>query len=505
YISAYLVKYDSSGNVLWAVNSKGPTSPYSSCLVMSLAVDNAGNTFITGDIEDSVFFGPYILIDTNYPARCPFITKYDKNGNILWAKEAPCTDGRITSVVTDLSGNALTTGVFSDSIVFGSTILRVNPSVNNGWGMFTAKYDPSGNVLWVKQAQGQVSDDFSEISTDNLGNAYVTGSFFYDSATFGSFTLRTAFLDMFLVKYDPLGNVIWAKQSYAIGGNGKAGGCAIARTRFNDFYVTGQFEGSVLIGSDTIIALIPNQNDIFIAKYDSGGNVIWVKSGTVLDSNSWLPFSISADTVNRFYLTCCTYDAEYTGHTTCKIKIGTDTFLLNVNPKYDGASVLAEFDSSGRILCGDIIKLGEADGGQWLLNNLATDASGKYVYLGGTAAEDTLVFGAYTVLPWYSYIAKWQPCDGGTEQGVTNISASDQTAILFPNPNKGVFTIQTIGVNNESLVEVYNIFGEMIYTAKLNTTTTQLDLSNNAAGVYLYRVITETGDLISDGRFVIQK
>jgi hypothetical protein len=49
------------------------------------------------------------------------------------------------------------------------------------------------------------------------------------------------------------------------------------------------------------------------------------------------------------------------------------------------------------------------------------------------------------------------------------------------------------------------MFGEKIYSSKLHPTTTQIDLSTNADGIYLYRVLTENGDLISSGKMVIQK
>ena len=53
-------------------------------------------------------------------------------------------------------------------------------------------------------------------------------------------------------------------------------------------------------------------------------------------------------------------------------------------------------------------------------------------------------------------------------------------------------------------MEVYSMLWEMIYTSKLNATTTQIELSNKAEGLYLYRVITETGNLVGEGKFLIE-
>ncbi|HWY98244.1 MAG TPA: T9SS type A sorting domain-containing protein [Bacteroidia bacterium] len=79
------------------------------------------------------------------------------------------------------------------------------------------------------------------------------------------------------------------------------------------------------------------------------------------------------------------------------------------------------------------------------------------------------------------------------------------TAEVFPNPSNGKFTIETPVVSNELSVEIYNVLGEGIYMSNLNDSISQIDISGNASGIYLYRVITQTGDLISEGKLIIQK
>jgi hypothetical protein len=96
-------------------------------------------------------------------------------------------------------------------------------------------------------------------------------------------------------------------------------------------------------------------------------------------------------------------------------------------------------------------------------------------------------------------IAKWGMVSGINELSNLNIEK------IFPNPSNSIFTMQSNKVEINSIVEIYNMLGEKIYTAKLNPTLTQIDLSNNADGIYLYRVLTENGDLISAGKMVIQK
>lgn len=114
-----------------------------------------------------------------------------------------------------------------------------------------------------------------------------------------------------------------------------------------------------------------------------------------------------------------------------------------------------------------------------------------------------------------SYIgAAWVFNTGTT--GIDNISTSYENTLVYPNPSNGLFTIKP-SVNNSqpvpteasglSEVEVYNMLGEKVYSKQFTVNNSQLtiDLSSLPSGVYLYRVLTETGDLVSEGKFIISK
>src|SRR5690606_8330373 len=110
-------------------------------------------------------------------------------------------------ISTDANGNVLVTGFFgSPSITFGSTTLT-NASSTGKDELFIVKYDPNGNVLWAKSAGGINGDWGNSISTDANGNVLLTGYFSSSSITFGSTTLTNAgSYDIFIAKYDSSGN-----------------------------------------------------------------------------------------------------------------------------------------------------------------------------------------------------------------------------------------------------------------------------------------------------------
>jgi hypothetical protein len=193
---------------------------------------------------------------------------------VVWAKRAGGTGNDIgQNISIDAAGNSYITGYFaSSSIVFGSTPFLANVGGND---IYIAKYDPSGNALWAKSVGGSLNETGLGIGTDAGGNIYATGYYQSSSLTFGSTTLTNSGSDdYFIVKYNPAGNVIWAKgasgASNDIGYNLKVDAA-------NNIHVVGTFNSSsVTFGSSTIS--LNSFDDIFILKYDSTGIVLWAKS-----------------------------------------------------------------------------------------------------------------------------------------------------------------------------------------------------------------------------------
>jgi OOP family OmpA-OmpF porin len=76
---------------------------------------------------------------------------------------------------------------------------------------------------------------------------------------------------------------------------------------------------------------------------------------------------------------------------------------------------------------------------------------------------------------------------------------------VFPNPSNGVFTVESSVVSHQLSVEVYNELGQKIFS-QFSTFNSQfsINLSNQPLGIYLYRVITEQGELVGSGKLIIK-
>src|ERR1700756_2962826 len=73
------------------------------------------------------------------------------------------------------------------------------------------------NWLWANSAGGTNNDQAYSITTDLWGNVYAVGIFASSPMNFGSTTLSAVgAFDVFIVKYNTNGNVLWAKSA---GGN----------------------------------------------------------------------------------------------------------------------------------------------------------------------------------------------------------------------------------------------------------------------------------------------
>gem|GEM_PF-5984221 len=96
-------------------------------------------------------------------------------------------------------------------------------------------------------------------------------------------------------------------------------------------------------------------------------------------------------------------------------------------------------------------------------------------------------------------------CINGIPTSVNSIDKVQQSVILFPNPNHGQFTIESSVVSGQSLVEVYNMLGERVFMQySLPDTQCHVNLSNQPAGIYLYRIIGADSKSIATGKFVIE-
>jgi hypothetical protein len=465
YTSLFVVKYSSNGNVLWAKSAGGDyyIEP------ISIAADNLGNIYVAGYFKgDSITFGSIKLInkDTGNTGDI-FIAKYDTSGNIIWAKSAGGDyDDYANSIAADAFGNIYVAGNFaSDSIIFGPDTLTLG-------GMFVAKYDNNGNALWAKRANhsyyGYIAA--TSVAIDYASNnIYVVGTFDNDSISFDSFTLHNnGSGDIFTVKYDTSGNVIWAKRA---GGNNDDGATSVVVDKSGNCCVLGQFHSNAIsFGTEVLVNTYPGAADLFVVKYDSLGNTLWAKNADGMGNE--YPRSIAADTSGNVYIDG--YYAEF------PLTFGTYTL-----PYLGYADIfLAKYDYNGNVLWAKSVAT-SADERSY---SIAVNTSNN-VYMVGTFNSDSISFGTNILSSTNGstdmFIAKLDAF-----AGIDEIANEENNINVFPNPTDGVFTIrQPADGKLQPAIYIYNSLGKLVYQKERATQNSeQIDLSAYSKGIYFVKM-----------------
>ncbi len=284
YFDTYIVKFDSAGNVIWAKSGTGDewSTPW------GIAVDNSGNIYMTGAFWSTSMNFSGTLLDNANPWNYVdmFLVKYNSAGNVVWAKRGEAYSFAMegTGIAVDNTGNIYVTGYFKgdyhyygDSLKFGNFTLY-NNSGGDAPNYFIVKYDPSGNVLWANGADkftGRASGN--GVSIDKLGNIYAIGEFEYNSIRFGNSVLGNGgSKDIFITKYDPSGNVKWAKE---LSSPGYDYSNAITNDNDGNVYIGGFFaNNNINIGGIVYNNTNPGTGDILVVKCDSAGNFLWTKT-----------------------------------------------------------------------------------------------------------------------------------------------------------------------------------------------------------------------------------
>jgi hypothetical protein len=119
----------------------------------------------------------------------------------------------------------------------------------------------------------------------------------------------------------------WAKRA---GGIDYDYGNGIARDGASNIFITGRFSGSATFGSTTLNS--KGLSDIFVAKYDDSGKLLWVTQagGTSNDYGQKVAIDNSGDVIVVGYFA----NSAVFGTITLSCAGGSDIFIA----KYDGSS-----------------------------------------------------------------------------------------------------------------------------------------------------------------------
>lgn len=284
------------------------------------------------------------------------IIKLDKNGKLLWSKQAIPSNSAIfeAAITTDSKGDVYFVGKTS-----GTTFQMDNVNIGNG-GIFIIKLNGNtGNVIYSKQYSMLAYAAIPIVDGDN--NLFIfTDSLVYPSTqtdyNFDGYLIPKSIIDadFLMIKFDPAGNVIFGKNFNA--SNVEQSYCFPNDVAFDgtDIIVMGSFEDygslSYFTGMDGIMIqkkYSEKQRAGFFAKVGLNGNVSFQKA--IFTEN---------DTTNAFYT-----NIDFDGN---KNVYGYFSFIGKVssnNSEYtfdstQGNKVISKFDTNGNLVYFNPVDIG---------------------------------------------------------------------------------------------------------------------------------------------------
>lgn len=428
------IKYNNNGQQLWAARFDGAVSSdcYYYDYAKAITLDNAGNVYVTGESwGNDNLNGDYLTI------------KYNSNGVLQWSKRynGPSSKNDFaTSIGLDPSGNVYVTGASEMN--------------NKGYDYLSVKYSPTGSQLWTARYDGPayLDDKASELRVDGAGNLYVTGS------SHGGNTK----LDFATIKYNSSGSQQWVKRytNSAVNDTDVATGLDI--DVYTNVYVTGYSKcqpvgtSQVLCDYVTVKYNSSTGAQMWLKGYDGGGNdkardIKVVSKGCVYNSQNGGTLDIPCWNV-FVYVTGESYS-----------NAGNFDFLTLAYTEGGAQKWASRFNGPQNGI----------DGG----TSISVNPSYPMVYAGGVFASDYGIIGIKELVTLPD-----RPMDG--------------YSVNYPNPFNPVTNI-TYTVLKESNVKitVYDMLGRTVASLvdekkPEGLYTVTFDASELNSGVYFYRVET---------------
>jgi hypothetical protein len=245
-------------------------------LSYAVAVDKDGNIVIAGAFSGTIDFGGGVQLSAAATARDIFVAKLDATGVVSWAKSFPTSSSA-------LSGGSVAVdpwgAIFLGGGFAGTIDFGAGASSSAGlYDVFVVKLDPSGSVVWGKRFGAAGNEELGGLAVDASGSVVVTGN--TDGAVdFGGGALAgVGSMDLFAVKLDGAGGHVWSKRF----GDGSAQhGRAVAVSGAGDVAIAGQAAGSIDFGCGALPDNVGNDpvlgGDVVLARLSPAGTCLWSK------------------------------------------------------------------------------------------------------------------------------------------------------------------------------------------------------------------------------------
>lgn len=433
-----------------------------------------------------------------------WVIRIDTSGNLLWQKSLGGTG--------DDEANSVLQSYDKGFIILGSSN-SIDGDVTGNIGSrdyWVVKLDSAGNLLWQK-SYGGTNIDATGFIQPTKDSGYVISGYTYSNNVNVSGNHSTTTADLWSLKIDSVGNIVWQK---CLGGTGNEWGAIIHQTNDGGYIVAGDSKSNNGDVSGHHGSL--STQDYWVVKLDTARNIQWQKSlgGTsddVLNSieqtNDGGYIIAGSSMSNNGDVTNNHGNNDYwivkldtSGNIQWQKCLGGtgDDQAMEIHQTSDGGYIVTGESASanGNVTANNggydfwIVKLDTVGNIQWqksiggtgtdVSSSIYQNADGSIIVAGYSDSNDGDVSGNHGSNDFW--VAKLVfPTIIESQKLYSYIS-------IFPNPSSGHFSVKL--PKTTSCVQILNSLGEII-DKKIVTHQNELnyDIINN--GIYYVQIFTE--------------
>lgn len=468
---AFVAKFDLQGQLIWVRGFGGSSSES----VDRPIVLEDHSIILSGDFSLNIEFFPGGETITSQNYQDLILMRYDPEGNLIWTELISGEYIEGIQAIEQLDSNSfIIGGFFSESIVFNiGTDDEASFNSTGAVNGFVAKYSFDGDYDWSINFGGQENGALvTALTIDDQKNIYATGHFLGsidldpgpDIAEFTSMGSS----DIYIAKFDSLGNYIWGQS---VGGTAQNSSNGIEIDQESNILLVGGFKSTIDLdpGPGEFYFSSNGQSDPFIAKYTCTGDTQISQTAcqeyvSPSGNHVWNNSGIYSDTI--FYGSDC-FSA---------LTIDLDIIQLNSSVTISGDTMIANQEGAEYqwFNCTDPLSPISGANEQAFIP-IESGEYGVQVSMDGCELNSEC----------YKYIVS-----SAYNQNLSQLS-------VYPNPSDGIFSI-SLELSGNAEFRLFDIMGRVTITGQLSDKNTSIDISNHPDGLYFLQVNDEIIKIIKN-------
>ena len=264
--TVFVARFDLNGNA----NLLEPIVKFTSSNSLSTPGDieaiNNNSFYYVGSHNDANQFGSNNQTFTNLTSAA-VVAKFT-NANCDWLRAGTSSNPFFSSfnpnIAIDNNDNLVVAGTFRSTLNFQST--TINSSIANGLNWFTARFNPTGNLLTLKNYNIN-GTSLQDMTINNKNETIVIGNYIDSIELNGTKRFSNGGEDILVVTLEDNLDLKWFQTG---GGGNFDAGIGVQSDNSPNFYLLGSYRGLSQFGSSFFSGAINNTNSILIKMSECG-------------------------------------------------------------------------------------------------------------------------------------------------------------------------------------------------------------------------------------------